>query len=503
LNLFKASLKKNSSLKNIFWNLAGGIIAGVSIILITPLYIKLLGVDGYGILSLWLVFQVMLGLFDFGMGPTIVKEFSKELHDKQYRVDLLKTAEAFNLIISLFIFGLFFFSSNWLGTNWFKSTFFTPNDLSLTIKLISISIALQFPSSIYLNVLTGLQEHKKMNIILIGSNLIRHISGIGILVIKPSLNYFFTVQIIFALIQTVSLKLYIWNLLNDKNLKIPKVNLKILKPIWRFSVGMALTSFAAVALSNIDKVILSKMVTTRELGNYSIAFSATGILQLAIQPFYKTYFPRYSQLITENNVLKTSYEYFRSCQLMATILISISVVGFVFAPDLFKIWIGQFDSSIILIFRILLFSITCSGLMWLPSAFQQANNWTRLHFNMILFALISGIPLVIFATAKFGVIGGTVIWVIHGISELTFGLWLMHQRILIGQLGLWYKKVIIIPLSIALPIALLSNLFASYLQNIWIIFIQIGFTGIIILATIYFLYLRNTQEELVVNTTKI
>ena len=77
--MFKGFFKKNSSLKNVFWNLAGGIIAGVSIILITPLYIKLLGVDGYGILSLWLVFQVMLGLFDFGMGPTIVKEFSKEL----------------------------------------------------------------------------------------------------------------------------------------------------------------------------------------------------------------------------------------------------------------------------------------------------------------------------------------------------------------------------------------------------------------------------------------
>jgi len=79
----------------------------------------------------------------------------------------------------------------------------------------------------------------------------------------------------------------------------------------------------------------------------------------------------------------------------------------------------------------------------------------------------------------------------------------MHQRILIGQLGSWYKKVILMPLLIALPITLLSNFFASYLQNIWIIFIQIGFTGIIILATIYFLYLRNTQEELVVNTTKI
>jgi O-antigen/teichoic acid export membrane protein len=503
LSLFKSLLKKNISLKNIFWNLAGGIIAGLLVILITPIYIKLLGVDGYGILSLWLVFQLMLGLFDFGMGPTIVKEFSKELYDKQSRLDLLKTAETFNLIIALLIFALFFFSSNWLATNWFKSTFFTPNDLSLTLKLISITIALQFPSSIYLNVLTGLQEHKQMNIIIITSNLIRHLLGIGILIFKPSLNYFFTIQIIFTLFQTGSLKIYIWNLLHDKSLRNPKVNLKILKPIWRFSIGMALTSFAAVALSNIDKVILSKMVTTRELGNYSIAFSATGILQLAIQPFYKTYFPRYSQLITENNVLKTNDEYFKSCQLMGTILISISVVGFVFAPYLFKIWIGQFDNNIIIIFRILLFSITCSGLMWLPSAFQQANNWTSLHLNMIIFALISGIPLVIFATSNFGVVGGTVIWIIHGISELTLGLWLMHKRILIGQLGLWYKKVIITPLLIALPITILSSLFSSYLNNIWIIFFQIGLTGIIILATTYFLYLRNAQLGLMANSNKM
>lgn len=501
--MFNASFKKNNSLKNVFWNLAGGIIAGVSIIIITPLYIKLLGVDGYGIISLWLVFQVMLGLFDFGMGPTIVREFSNELKDKQYRVDLLKTAETLNLAISLFIFGLFFFSSNFLGTNWFKSTFFTSDYLSLIIKLISISIALQFPASIYFNVLTGLQKHKKMNIILITSNVIRHICGIGMLTIKPSLIYFFTLQIVFSLIQTLSLKYYIWNLLNDKNLRTPTVSLKILKPIWRFSVGIALTSFAAVALANIDKVILSKMVTTRELGNYSIAFSATGILQLAIQPFYKTYFPRYSQLIIENNLLKITNEYFRSCQLMATTIISISVIGFVFAPYLFKLWIGQFDNSIILIFRILLFSITCSGLMWLPVAFQQANNWTSLHFNMILFTLIIGIPLVIFMTAKLGAIGGTIIWVIHGILELTLGLWLMHKRILVGQLGMWYKKVILIPLSISLPITMLSNLFAPYFQNSWIIIFQIGFTAIIIFATINFLYLRSAKEELVVNATKI
>ena len=475
-------------MKNVLWNFIGGIISGISIILVTPLYIKLLGVDGYGILSLWLVFQVMLGLFDFGLGPTIIKEFSTKFRDKQRSINLLKTGECLNLIISLCILLLFFFLSDWLGKNWFKSTYFSSSDLSLVIKLISVAIAIQFPSSLYLNVLTGMQEHKKMNIIQIISNLMRVTVGLGTLLIYPSLNYFFLIQIILALAQTIFLKVYVWELLKDNSLTKPKMDLNILIPIWRFSAGMAITSFAAVALSNVDKIILSKIVTTKELGIYSIAFSATGILQLAIQPFYKTYFPRYSQLITENNSVKLKSDYYESCQIMAAVLLTIGTIGFVFAPYLFNIWLGTYDKSIILIFRVLLLGITCSGLMWLPSAFQQAHNWTSLHFKMILFALIIGIPAVVLATNKYGAIGGTFIWVFHGFSELTVGLWIMHKRILIGEFLIWYKKVIFIPLIIAIPISIGSNFCVSNSINIWFTFSQIFFTGIIILSSIYLVY---------------
>lgn len=475
-------------MKNVFWNFIGGVISGISIVLVTPLYIKLLGVDGYGILSLWLVFQVMIGLFDFGLGPTIIKEFSAQFRNKQRSVNLLKTAEFLNLIISLSILFLFFFLSDWLGKNWFKSTYFSSSDLSLVIKLISVAIAIQFPSSLYLNVLTGMQEHQKMNIIQIVSNLLRVSFGLATLLIYPSLNYFFLVQIVFALAQTIFLKIYVKELLKDKSLTKPKIDLNILIPIWRFSVGMAITSFVAVALSNVDKIILSKIVTTKELGIYSIAFSATGILQLAIQPFYKTYFPRYSQLVTENNSFKLNSEYYQSCQIMAAVLLTISTLGFVFAPYLFNIWLGTFDRSIILIFRVLLLGITCSGLMWLPSAFQQAHNWTSLHFNMILFALIIGIPAVILGTNKYGAIGGSFIWLIHGFSELTLGLWIMHKRILIGEFLIWYKKVIFIPLILAIPISIGSNYCVSNSINIWFKFFQIFFTGIIILSSIYFVY---------------
>jgi O-antigen/teichoic acid export membrane protein len=480
-------------LKNVLWNFTGGIISGISLIIVTPLYIKLLGVDGYGILSLWMVFQLMLGLFDFGLGPTIIKEFSNKLREKQSSINLLRTAECLNLVISLIILSSFFFLSDWLGKYWFKSSYFTSRELSLVIKLISVAIAFQFPSGLYLNVLTGMQDHRKMNIIQIISNLTRVAFGLGALLIYPDLNYFFTVQIVIALFQTVFLRIYIWRSLKDNSLSKPKIDFNILIPIWRFSVGMALTTFAAVALSNVDKIILSKIVTTKELGIYSIAFSATGILQLAIQPFYKTYFPRFSQLITENNTIETYNEYFKSCQLMASILLTIGTMGFVFAPYLFKVWLGSYDSSIINIFRVLLLGITCSGLMWLPSAFQQAHNWTSLHFKMILFALVIVIPGVIIATIRFGAIGGAFIWLVHGFSELTIGLWIMHKRILIGEFITWYKKVIFIPLIIAIPVSILSNIFIANGINIWLVFFQIIITGVIILSCIFLIYNLNNK----------
>jgi len=167
-------------------------------------------------------------------------------------------------------------------------------------------------------------------------------------------------------------------------------------------------------------------------------------------------------------------------------------VCYLFANEIFSLWMGNYDKSTIQIFRLLIFAISCSGLGWLPAAFQQSHGWTSLHVKMIFGSIIIGLPLMIFAIKTFGVVGGTVIWLIHGISEITLGLWLMHKKLLIGELFTWYKKVIFHPIVIALPISYLSTILkpmkiSAIGSATWILI-----TIIILLATQFLVfYLKN------------
>ncbi len=92
----KALLSFNRSAKNVMWNLLGGVWAGVLIVLATPWYVSRLGLEGYGILGLWLMMQVMMGLLDMGMGATLVREFAdsrRERNGLEFKRDLLRTLE--------------------------------------------------------------------------------------------------------------------------------------------------------------------------------------------------------------------------------------------------------------------------------------------------------------------------------------------------------------------------------------------------------------------------
>jgi hypothetical protein len=102
----------------------GGLVSGLVIIFATPFYLKNLGFDGYGILSFWLMMQVMMGLLDMGIGATLIRKFADpNLDDSKikYKNDLLRTIEIFYWIISFFLLLITIFSSSWVGLKFLKS----------------------------------------------------------------------------------------------------------------------------------------------------------------------------------------------------------------------------------------------------------------------------------------------------------------------------------------------------------------------------------------------
>ena len=99
-------LSINYTLSSVFWNFIGVLSSGLLIIVFTPIYLKNLGLERYGILSLWLILQVLMGVLDLGFGSTLLKELAKthkHISEKIYERDLLKTLEFFYWLLSILV----------------------------------------------------------------------------------------------------------------------------------------------------------------------------------------------------------------------------------------------------------------------------------------------------------------------------------------------------------------------------------------------------------------
>lgn len=482
-----ATVAASRSATNVAWNLLGGLWAGVLVVLATPWYVARLGLEGYGIVGVWLVLQGTMGLLDLGMGATVVRAFAAASTDRDghaYRRDILRTLELLYWGAALALAIVLFVCSNWIGRHWLESSAIAPGTLVSALRVMAVALGMQFPVSLYSYGLLGTQEHGRMNALQISGNTLRYGGGAAVLLWRPEVLWFFGIQAFVAAVQTLVTRKVLRDRLSVGIDGTAVVRFALLKPLWGYSAGMAVSSFAAVLMSNADRIALSALSTTTELGKYSVAFTASGLLQLGIQPFYRSFFPRYSELVASGEGDRLRREYFRSCQLMAVLIVPMGVIGWVFAPELIGVWLGSGDPTVIGVFRWLLIGITCAGLMWLPAAFQQAHGWTQLHASMIGGALVVGGPLMIWAIGSVGTIGATTVWVLHGTSCLTLGLWLMHRRLLPGQLAAWYRVVLLPPLIVSIPTSVLSRWILPGSMGRWLTLAWVGSTGLVVIVAL-------------------
>jgi len=472
----------NPAKKNVIWNLFGGAWVGVLVVIATPWYVTLLGFEGYAIVGLWSVMQVMMGLLDIGMGAALVREFADsrgDRNDLEFKRNLLKTLEIVYWVVAGILVLILMFAASWIVDHWLQLNSLPVLTIRNAILLMAIALGFQFPCGLYINGLAGMQEHARLNALHIMGNTLRYGTGVAMLLWRADLVWFFVVQAIVAAIQTFATRKILWVMISVVGASPAVFSIKLLQRLWSFSIGMALTSGSAVLLANVDRIALSKMVSAEDLGKYAVAFTATGLLQMGIQPFYRVFYPRYSELVSAGDTSRLRAEYYQSSRLMAVIIIPLGFIGWAFAPQILYGWIEKYDHTIIDIFRWLLIGTLFSGIMWLPVAFQQAHGWTTLHASMIISALLIGTPIMLYSIKNFGVTGATVLWIIHGVQGITLGLWLMHRRLLKGELSTWYITVLMPPILSSSVIVIISKWLYPAVNNKWISLVWIGLTMIL------------------------
>jgi hypothetical protein len=103
---------------------------------------------------------------------------------------------------------------------------------------------------------------------------------------------------------------------------------------------------------------------------------------------------------------------------------------------------------------------------------------------MIAGALAIGAGTLWWTIRLWGTVGATSVWVVHGVSDLTLGLWLMHRRLLPGEMGHWWRVVLVPPLLCCGPIVAVSRFIVPAHLGRWSLALWLGATGLLAIASL-------------------
>jgi O-antigen/teichoic acid export membrane protein len=463
------------------WNLAAGGWAGVLIVAATPVLVGRYGIDGFGVIGLWISLQVVLGVFDLGLSSTLSRELARSKGGAGFsHADVFVTFEraawCVTLFISLLLIGL---GAAGLADR-IQSPGLPPDELRLSLGLMATALVVQFPSILYAGGMSGVHQHRVANLIQITINGFRWGGGIVLALTSAPLHDFFLMQVGVAAIQSGSLRFALRRVIEGYDSG--RFRVGILRAHFAFAMGMAGTSIVGVVIANTDRLLISQMLSTTDLGRYAVAFVACSVIQMLLVPFYRVFFPRYSQLHGEGNERTLLREYFTSNRWLSGLVVPTVVCMCVFTPEALVVWMGEAEPDTTDIMRLLLIGVGMAALGWLPGAIQQAYGSTTLHLAMLVGALVVGLPVAVLCVNLFGAAGATAVWLVHGALSVLVEPWLMHRRVLRGYVAEWYAVSLVVPLVPAATVALLSSWLLPSGIGRWSLLVWLAVTGGIALA---------------------
>jgi len=453
----------NTLKKNIAANFAGNIWQALMSLAFIPLYIKFMGVESYGLIGIFVSLQAMFAILDLGLSATMAREMARlsVLPDKEQETrDLVRSMEIIYWCVAVFIGIIIMAISHFIAYNWVKAGRLSPQAIEQALRIMGFAMALQWPASFYSGGLMGLQRQVLLNAINIGMSTLRGAGAVLILwLISPTLQAFFSWQIIISVINTCLVAFFLWHQLprTEKKASFQK---QFLVGVWRFAAGMSGISLLVTILMQLDKIILSKMLTLEAFGYYVLAGVIAMSLYRLIGPVFSAVYPRFIQLVSlaDHDELKQLYH--KSCQFMSVLILPVAVVVAIFSYEILLIWMQNpvTAEKCHLLVSILICGTALNGLMNIPYALQLANGWTRLAFFSNLIAIIVLVPMIVFLTSQYGALGGACAWVILNTGYVVFSINFMHKHLLPHEKWHWYWQDVCIPLMASLSIAGLGRL---------------------------------------------
>lgn len=468
--------------KNIVANYAGQGWAALMSLAFIPLYIEYLGIEAYGLIGFFAMLQAWLALLDLGMVPTLNREmarFSGGAHTSQQVGDLLRTLELIcygtAAIIGLAIWGL----AEWLASEWLQANRLAPETVARAIAIMGAVVGLRFVESLYRSALLGLQRQVFFNLVNAGFSTLRYVGAVGVLAwVSPTIEAFFIWQGAVSVISILVLAKAVHGSLPAPP-RSPSFSLAVLREIKGFAGGVMAATLLALLLTQVDKMLLSRLLSLEDFGYYTLAGTIAGIVSLLINPIAQAVYPHMAKLAAQGGEDGLVGVYHNAAQLLTVMASPMALMICIFGDSVVFAWSGDpvLAERTGAVLSVLVIGNLLSGLMVIPFMLQFAHGWVGFAVRFNLVAVMVIIPAIVYVVPRFGIIGAAWIWVALNVGYILVGIQLMHRRFMPGEKWSWYSRDVALPLAGALAVCLLAALFSPARfgdRVLWSIFLVLG-----------------------------
>lgn len=439
--------------RNLLAGLANSIWSALIGFAVVPFYLKYLGIEAYGLIGFFMTLQVMFQLLDMGLAPTMNREVARSSASGDVRqvADLLHTLAVVYWSVAVAIAATVALGSGYLALGWLQSRTLPIETIENALLLMGVVIAVRWPIALYQSALIGAQRitlYSAVNMSMVGLGALGGVSVLAL--VSNTLEAFFAWQACIGMVHVLLMRYVAWRVVG-RPAEGCRFSLESLRRIWRFALGMTAIGLTGLLFSQLDKVILSRMLDLDDFGRYTLAVLVVSSLYILITPVFNIVFPRFSGWVASGQEGRLRANYHQGSRVLASVLFPAATLLCVFAQDLVWIWTGNIEVAVgaAPVIGLLAYGSALHGVMHFPYALQLAFATTKLSLLIYAVLIVVMLPLFVVLPMARGAVGGGLAWLAAMVFYLLFGTWMMHRRLLRGEGWKWLMRGVVLPLAVS------------------------------------------------------
>ena len=425
--------------RNIAANVLGGGTAAITAFLLIPLQIRQLGLEAYGIIAFLASIQVLFSLFDLGLSPAVTWYVARAGDRAPVTAGaILRGVGAVYAAIGVALGLALAIAAPWLAADWLRLDT-VPTDIAVTVmRLASVALLLRWPVSLLAGLLAGLQQFAPLNVAKAIHAGINFAGGAVVLLVWHDVVAFTAWLVVAAAIE---LCLYLVAVRVSTHGERSGPPSAALGAVWRYGASIAVIGALSLVLTQSDRVVLARLVSTATLGVYAAAYNLLYGLTL-IQLFVgSAVFPSFASDFAAANIGRIRDRHHDTAQLTIYLYGLPFALLLAFGETVLNIFVPpEAAHSAAPVLVLLAIGFLFNALTAVPYSLTIAGGLSRLPVIVNAVSLAWYLPALVIGVMAYGPVGAAAAWAVLNISYVVTLIPMAQRRLLGGGTLAWLRS---------------------------------------------------------------